>query len=234
MQAMAQSRSFSAAWRAGGVVWLACAVGALSAAKAQAADEPALDLPRVPAAALPADDNDSLLARVAAEVSAPVGDPALQVVELSGRLDPDAAHPFTDARGSRELAGVSYRVWMTRGRARVGLGFGALGRTTATPPDGSEPAPRTLAEAAPVVSLAMRYRLGEHSAVFADASLAHALAGTEGLGDYANAKVGVEWKAAKPRLGFERGRLGLQLDSGYRMSFRIRKSGLGVYLRGNF
>ncbi len=80
----------------------------------------------------------------------------------------------------------------------------------------------------------MRYRLGEHAALFADASLAHALVGAEGPGDYTNAKVGVEWKAAKPRLGFERGRLGLQLDSGYRMSFRIRKSGLGVYLRGNF
>ena len=215
--------------------------GVLAAFTAEAVDgdapeEPAPAVFELVAAALPAGDADGLLARVAAAAAPAVErPPAVQVVALSGRLDRDASGALAGHQESNRLVGVSYRVWMSRGRADIGLGVGALGRVADAPPAAdASAAPRGFAGTAPVVSVAMRYRMSEHSAVFADASLAHSLIGAEGVGNYANAKVGVEWKGAESRLGFERGRLGLQLDSGYRMSFRIRKSGLGVYLRGKF
>lgn len=240
MPAIARFQRFSAAVRcAGGVVLVAGVLAAFSAeaADGDAPEEPApAALSELTSAALPSGDADSLLARVAAATAPGVErPPAVQVVALSGRLDRDTPSALADRHGSNQLVGVSARVWMSRGRADIGVGFGALGRVAEVPPvaDASAAAPGW-ASAAPVVSVAMRYRVSEHSAVFADASLAHSLIGAEGVGNYANAKVGVEWKGAESRLGFERGRLGLQLDSGYRMSFRIRKSGLGVYLRGKF
>ncbi len=164
--------------------------------------------------------------------------PSSEVVPLSGRVERPNAAPLQRSHASDEVAGVSYRLWMSRGRTAVGVGLGALGRVMVTPAESaspeSAPAAPALTDTAPVVSVAMRYRTSEHSAVYADASLAHDFAGPEGVGGYSNAKVGVEWKSAKPSFGLERGRLAVQLDSGYRMSFRIRKSGLGVYLRGQF
>ncbi len=235
MPAVASFQRFRAAVRCAGGI--ALAAGALAALPAEAADSDGDEAP-LPAAALPAGDADGLLARVAAATAPGVErPPAVQVVTLGGRLGREAPGAAADRPGSDQLVGVGYRVWMSRGRTDIGLGFGALGRMAEAPPAAdASAAPRGWASAAPVVSVAMRYRVSEQAAVFADASLAHALAGTQGAGDYANAKVGVEWKGAESRLGFERGRLGLgmQLDSGYRMSLRIRKSGLGVYLRGSF
>jgi len=180
------------------------------------------------------DGGDDLLARVQARAATPVA--STEVVALSGRVGSNEATALQPTRASNELAGVSYRLWMSHGRAAVGVGVGALARVMyPTPSAVAEPgvAP-TLTDTAPVVSVAMRYRASERSVVFADASLAHGLAGPQGIGGYTNAKVGVEWKSAKPKLGLEHGRLAVQLDSGYRMSLRIRKSGLGVYLRGKF
>ena len=48
-------------------------------------------------------------------------------------------------------------------------------------------------------------------------------------------KLGVEWAGrSRSRLGFDKGAFGLLLDSGYRMSLRIRHGGLGLYVRGQF
>ena len=50
-----------------------------------------------------------------------------------------------------------------------------------------------------------------------------------------NTKLGAEWKSPASRFGLDkRGHLGIQFDSGYRMSLRLRKSGVGVYVRGQF
>jgi hypothetical protein len=35
-------------------------------------------------------------------------------------------------------------------------------------------------------------------------------------------------------LGFDHGAIGMQLDSGYRLSLKPRHGGLGLYLRGQF
>ena len=85
-----------------------------------------------------------------------------------------------------------------------------------------------------MVMVGWRQRVGSTSAVYADASHAASMASAEGVGRHTDAKVGVEWQGASSRLGFENGKLGFQFDSGYRMSLRLRKGLVGVYLRGHF
>jgi hypothetical protein len=149
------------------------------------------------------------------------------------RLAPSAVAPT--AAGGRplsDLAGVDYRLWMSHGRAQWGVGVGTLGYVQPHA-SGRVEGPMSLIDAAPTVSLGLRYRVTPESSVFANAS------GTRGLGSdtanaYVNAKVGMEWKPAKPRFGFDHGAIGMQFDSGYALSLKARQGGVGLYLRGKF
>ena len=136
-----------------------------------------------------------------------------------------AGRPLVDA------AGFSYRWWLRRGRADVGIGLGAIGRVVAPVEASGE---QTLAYAAPTLTLGLRYQLSERSTLYADATGARRGQGEAGADLFAT-KLGVEW-AGRPRsrLGFDKGAFGLRLDSGYRMSLRIRHGGLGIYVRGQF
>ena len=131
-----------------------------------------------------------------------------------------------------ELAGVSYRWWLSRGPLDVGFGVGSLGYVV-PPSDGRVEGPRTLAGSVPTVSVGWRYHVSPRSAIYADASSARGL-GIDGQRDYVNAKVGMEWKPARNKWGFERGSFGVQFDSGYHLSLRARHGGLGLYLRNQF
>jgi hypothetical protein len=147
-------------------------------------------------------------------------------------MAPAMSAAYADGRSLDELAGVSYRVWLSRGRADLGLGLGTLGYVV-PPAGGRADSPHTLAGLVPTVTLGLRLRVSPESALYADASSARGLALERGA-DFYNAKVGMEWKPAKSRLGLEHGSLGIQFDSGYRMSLRARHGGLGVYLRSKF
>ena len=87
--------------------------------------------------------------------------------------------------------------------------------------------------AVPAVTVGMRYRVSSEAAVYADATSARSLAADAAPGLY-NTKVGMEWKPAKSKFGLEGRSLGIQLQSGYRMSLRLRSKGIGVYFRGKF
>lgn len=142
------------------------------------------------------------------------------------------AAPALDRQGRElnEVAGVSVRWWSRHGRADVGVGVGTLGLVPR--PDAASGA--TLLDARPTVTLGWRYRLNGEAAVYADATGVRSLAGDAGMPGIVNTKVGLEWKPATSRFGFEHRSLGIQLQSGYRMSLRVRGGGLGVYLRGQF
>ena len=137
-----------------------------------------------------------------------------------------------DGRAATDLAGVDYRLWMTRGRAGIGVGVGTLGYVQPSP-DGRVDGPMTLTGSMPTLSVGLRMRMTPESSVYADATGARGFGADPDAG-YVNTKVGVEWKPAKSRFGFEGGRLALQLDSGYKLSLRARKGGIGIYLRGQF
>ncbi|HEX6707906.1 MAG TPA: hypothetical protein VF169_24390 [Albitalea sp.] len=131
-----------------------------------------------------------------------------------------------------ETAGVNYRVWMSRGRAGIGVGVGTLGYLQPGPA-GSRDGAQALVGMTPTVSVGMRYRMSPNAAVFADAIGARALP-PDMSGGYVNTKVGMEWKPAQSRFGFDHGAIGFHFDSGYRLAVKARRGGLSVYLRGQF
>ena len=202
-------------WRAAFGFATACAVGVASA-------EPG---------AIP-DGTAALVARIQQESpQARTLTPELSAVRSQVAVPGPAAYT-ADGRRLQEMAGVDYRLWISRGRTDVGLGVGALGYVT-PPPGPSRDGTVQLSQSMPTMSVGLRYRLTPESAVFADASgLQRDLDDPDTR--YVNTKVGMEWKPAKSRFGFENGRLGIHLDSGYKISLRARKGGIGVYLRGQF
>ena len=178
-------------------------------------------------------------ARTAAEMTMAALQPAPDALRLSpevtaqhSRFAPPGAPVFdADGRQLTELAGVDYRLWMSRGRASFGVGVGTLGYLQPGP--GNAGGATALVGASPTVSVGMRYRMTKDSAVFADALGAPGLP-PQTSGGYVNTKVGLEWKPATSRFGFDHGALGMHLDSGYRLSLKARHGGVGVYLRGDF
>jgi hypothetical protein len=166
----------------------------------------------------------------------------------AGRDWPGGTGVDSFGRPYTEMGGVNYRWWLRRGRADLGIGVGTVGYLVA-PIEGLAASPHsliydgphalvyagphTLAHTAPTVTVGWRYQLNERSTVFADA-LGARRSSADDRSDFYSTKVGMEWKERKSRLGFEQGSLGLRLDSGYRMTLRTRKGGLGVYLRGQF
>jgi hypothetical protein len=96
--------------------------------------------------------------------------------------------------------------------------------------------PGTTADAATasgtLLSLGMRYRTSERSALFADAY------GVRGVGTHGRdamlRKVGVEFKTAQSQLSVAYGDLGWSFAGDTRMSVRVRKGGFGLYMRGKF
>ena len=133
-------------------------------------------------------------------------------------------------RTGPEMAGINYRLWLTQGRADVGVGLGSLGYVL---PSGHGHGHRTVVGAVPTVSIGMRYRMSEQHLLFADASGARGL-GVDPAAMQITTKVGLEWKPARSRLGLEHGALGMQLDSGMRLSLKSRRGGPALYLRNTF
>jgi len=134
-----------------------------------------------------------------------------------------------------ELTELSYRWWVSTGRADVGVGLGAIAFVAR--PTGSlqglngDGAALALASRT-VLTVGMRYRTVGGSALFADA------AGVRGLGldrgDAVVSKVGVEFKAAQSLWNLNYGGLGLRLAGDTRMTLRLRKGGFGVSMRRSF
>lgn len=156
-----------------------------------------------------------------------------EVSSVRARFTPEGPSQLTpDGHPLSELAGINYKLWMSHGRADVGVGMGTLGHVVPQP-DGRVEGPVALAGASPTLSVGIRYRVTPRSAVYADASGAHGL-GIDQSANYVNTKVGMEWKPAKNTFGFEHGAIGMHFDSGYRLSLKPRRGGLGLYLRGQF
>ena len=142
------------------------------------------------------------------------------------------ALPQAGGRASNELAAVTYRVWQSHGRADVGAGVGTLGYLVPSS-DRFAGTPTALVGAVPAVSMGLRYRVTDEHALFADAYRARGAGASAAVAGYGS-KLGVEWRPAKATLGLEQGALGMQLESGYRLSLKLRHGGPSLYLRGKF
>ena len=156
-----------------------------------------------------------------------------QVTTERAWLQPGAPAPL-DAQGRPlgDMAGVSVRWWSGQGRSHVGFGLGTVGFVVPGIEDHGR-APGALRAAVPTLTVGWRYRVSSATAVYADATGARHPATDAAPGLY-NTKVGMEWQPAKSRFGFENRSLGIQFQSGYRMSLRVKSGGIGLYFRGNF
>lgn len=160
-------------------------------------------------------------------------EPPRITLERDRLLDTAAAPRDAQGRPVADVAGVSLRLWSRHGRSDLGVGVGTLGIFDLQPLPPGAGGPPSLRAARATVTLGWRYRLDGHTAVYADATSARHLA-ADAMPDLYATKVGMEWKPASSRFGFENRALGFQLQSGYRMSLRVKGGGLGVYFRGNF
>ena len=146
---------------------------------------------------------------------------------------PETLRTAPNFRG--ETTEVGYRWWVSRGRADLGLGLGTLaysvrpvGNTAGLAPD----AAANVIGSGTVLTLGMRYRTSDRSSVFADAASWRG-AGIDG-GDAVAGKVGIEFKSAQSRFNIAYGGLGLTLAGDARMTLRMRRGGLGIYMRSTF
>lgn len=135
-----------------------------------------------------------------------------------------------------EVSGLSYRWWKSVGPSAagldVGVGVGTVGYLVRPPAQGAVDSSAGLANSSTLLTVGMRYRTSERSVVYADTSSARGFA-ANGHDAYV-AKVGMEWKSASSPVRLMQGGLGLQLDGGGRMTLRVRKGTVGVYMRSAF
>ena len=150
------------------------------------------------------------------------------------------SEPLRSLPGYRsELNELNYRWWLSSGRADVGLGLGTVSyglRPISGFVGGSvgaigDESSKVLAAGA-VLTLGMRYRTSAHSALFADAAGVRGL-GLEGGGAIVG-KVGVDFKLAQSRWNIAYGGLGLRLNGDTRMTLRVRRGGVAIYMRSSF
>jgi hypothetical protein len=134
-----------------------------------------------------------------------------------------------------EATEVGYRWWISRGRADLGLGLGTLAYSVRpiTGAAGLLPeAPANVVGSGTVLTLGMRYRTSDRSSLFADAASWRG-AGIGG-GDGVAGKVGIEFKSAQSRFNIAYGGLGLKLAGDARMTLRMRRGGLALFMRSTF
>ena len=179
----------------------------------------------------------SLLGRVAAQ--SPAAREATFAAGNDGTGVASPAAPVADAQGHvhDELSRVTVSKWLGRGRASLGLGLGAVGYR---PLPGQAAAPAAgLMNPAPAVTVGVRVDVAPRTTMYADASgtaVWNTANDPNAQGALYNTRVGMEFKSAGAArgLGFDRGAIGMQLDSGYRLQMKPRRGGLAVYLRGQF
>ena len=139
----------------------------------------------------------------------------------------------TEFGGRAETSSIGYRWWASSGRVALGLGVGTVTHSIVAPAIGTEPERLTGQTSGPSVSVGWRLQLSDQSTIYADTSAAQGL-GQNPAAAYYTTRGGVEWKTRKSRLGFDRGSVAMQLDSGYRLSLRTRRGGVALVLRGSF
>lgn len=143
--------------------------------------------------------------------------------------------PVQSQPGSRtDLTELSYRRWASSGRASVGIGFGSI--TLTDRPVGTAPlrdtAPTAIASGS-VMMLGLHYRATDSSSFYADASRVSGLGGS-GDDPQVVGKVGMEFKAARSQWNVAYGGLGFRMAGDARMTVKLRRGGVGLFMRSAF
>ena len=157
-----------------------------------------------------------------------------QVTQI-GRVDtPNVAARSLPGYRS-DLTELSISRWASSGRADVGVGVGSImlvDRPTGLLPGRPAEGAALLSASGTVLMLGLRYRTTEHSSVYADAAHVRGL-GLDGE-DRVVSKVGVQFKAAQSDWKIAYGGLGFRLAGDARMTLKVRRGGVALYMRRAF
>ncbi len=153
-------------------------------------------------------------------------------VAIAAALEPSTIEPDLPAALPRwstasEFSDGTYKWSLSRGGLDLGLGFDTPGRVRSvptTPLDSTGPFVQTL----PTVSLGLR-----SVEVAPGSSWLRQLAGAE-AGSSLTHRLGIEWKPAESQLTFVREGLGMRLSGNDRLTMRLRKGTLGIYMKRQF
>ena len=129
---------------------------------------------------------------------------------------------------SAELSGGQYRWSASRGSFDVGMNF-------AVPQNGGRfdsrsETPSLLLPTLPALSVGLRH---EAQGLATASSLLERSTGTASNGSYVS-KIGLEWKPPQSQVNFIREGLGIRLDGNNRMTVRLRKGVVGLYMQRKF
>lgn len=130
---------------------------------------------------------------------------------------------------SFETSPSRYRLSLSRGALDLGMRFDVrpeLGRSLDSRFDGAAPLLSTL----PALSLGLR-SVSSRTDPGASSLLERAVG--RGAAETYERKVGLEWKPAPSRLFLQQG-LGIRLDGDDRVTMRLKKGSLGIYMRSDF
>lgn len=131
---------------------------------------------------------------------------------------------------SAEWSGGFYRWSLSHGALGIGFNFDMAARAGRFGDARSEPTGPLFASLQSVSVGLHRVRSGSSSNA---GTLLDRAGGIETSDAYVS-KVGVEWKPAQSQVNFLREGLGIRLDGGNRMTVRLRKGVVGLYLLRNF
>lgn len=158
---------------------------------------------------------------------------------LITRIDQPAPAQARLAGQQVDVAEASRQWWSATERAQWGVGLAGVSygsrplvgtRVSAVAPGADGQA--LLLGSGAMMTLGLRVRATEQSTLYADAAnvSGFGLAGSERL----VGKVGVQFQAARSRWDVAYGGLGLRLAGDSRMTVKLRKGGLGIFMKSSF
>ena len=154
--------------------------------------------------------------------------PSQRVDSTTAERDEPSALAAARWTSSAELSGGQYRWSASRGGLDVGMNFAMPaqdGRRVDLRADNAGPLVPTL----PSLSVGLRR---DNQVPTASTLLDRSTASTRGA-SYVS-KIGLEWKPPQSQVNFLRGGLGIRLDGNDRMTVRLRKGVLGLYMQRKF
>ena len=159
------------------------------------------------------------------------GAPAVAGESIASAVQIESAEASPSARwtSSAELVGGSYRWSLVRGALDLGMRFDAPRSAAQAVNLGAPPSP--VGAELPAISLGWRLPASGH-APSAGTLLERAMESARA--ESSGGKIGVEWKPAEPQINFLREGLGIRLEGNNRMTVRLRKGMLGVYMHRKF
>jgi hypothetical protein len=157
-------------------------------------------------------------------VAAPLA-AAAPLVPAPGAEEEEAGPPWRWST-SAEYSGGIYRWSLSRGSFDFGLRF----ETPTRPGFGADP---RLDAAGPLVQTLPALSLGVRTVDSPAGSWLQRLSGAEAAPS-STSRVGIEWKPAESQLMFLRQGLGIRLSGDDRVTMRLRKGTLGIYMKREF